>query len=155
MSIYMPERPIGLLPELNIYNVDLQAMQFEDETFDIILSSEVMEHVKDLRRANSEIYRCLKPGGAHIFTVPFYDPPFFTRTMIDTSSSQELYLEPPQLHGDDHLTGGIPAYRIFGQDILEGLAKFGFEAKSVRVEAGANGIFDGQYFIARRPAANA
>jgi Methyltransferase domain len=151
MSIYMPDRPFGFLQDLNIYNVDLQEMTFEDKKFDIILSSEVMEHVKDLRLANSELFRCLKPGGVHIFTVPFYEPPLFTRTMIDTSSSQELYLEPPQLHGDDHLTGGIPAYRIFGMDILDDLATFGFDAKSVRVNAGLNGIFDGQYFIARRP----
>jgi SAM-dependent methyltransferase len=151
MSIYMPDRPFGFIQDLKLYNIDLQAMVFPDKTFDIILSSDVMEHVKDFRLANSEILRCLKPGGTHIFTVPFDEPPMFTRTMIDTGSSQEIYLEPPQIHGDDHLTGGIPAYRIFGMDILDDLTTFGFEAKTVRVSASANGIFDGQYFIARRP----
>lgn len=36
---------------------------FPDKTFDVILSNEVLEHVTDDRRALSEMYRILKPGG--------------------------------------------------------------------------------------------
>jgi predicted SAM-dependent methyltransferase len=36
-----------------------------------VLSSDVLEHMPELYRAHSEIYRVLKPGGRHIFTVPY------------------------------------------------------------------------------------
>jgi SAM-dependent methyltransferase len=42
---------------------------FDKEWFDFVFSNSVLEHVKDLDSALSEIYRVLKPGGAslHIF----------------------------------------------------------------------------------------
>jgi SAM-dependent methyltransferase len=152
MSSYLPDQPLGLLKDQDIYNIDLQKMSFPDMSFDIILTSDVMEHVRRFDAANREIFRCLKPGGAHIFTVPFHDPEPWTRTLVDTSSGDDIYLEPPQLHGDDHLSGKIPAYRIYGLELLDDLRSLGFVASMVRIQSVLNGIFDGVYFIARRPA---
>jgi SAM-dependent methyltransferase len=151
LSVYMPNRPFGLLENEGKYNVDLQKMTFSDRTFDIILSSDVMEHVRSFQRANEEIFRCLKPGGAHIFTVPFHEPDMLTRTLIDSGSGEDIYLEPPQFHGDAHFSGKIPVYRIYGTDLLDDLRTFGFEADMVRIQDSGSGIFDGLYFIARRP----
>jgi SAM-dependent methyltransferase len=151
LSSYMPERPFGLMPDENVYNIDLQNISFADSTFDIILSSDVMEHVRDIGSAHKEIYRCLKPGGAHIFTIPFDENALTTRILIDASSPRDIYLELPQIHGDDHLTGGVPAYRIYGMDLLDDLRAVGFDASLVRVNSAAGGIYNGLYFIARRP----
>jgi SAM-dependent methyltransferase len=151
LSSYIPEQPFGLMPDKKIYNIDLQAMTFADNTFDIILSSDVMEHVRDTASAYREIYRCLKPGGAHIFTIPFDENALTTKTLIDASSPRDIYLELPQIHGDDHLTGGIPAYRIYGVDLLDSLRAHGFEATYVRVNSAESGIYNGLYFVARRP----
>lgn len=49
---------------------DLCALQFKDESFDLILCNHVLEHIKDEKRALSEIYRVLKPGGTAILMVP-------------------------------------------------------------------------------------
>src|SRR5690606_8662752 len=51
-------------------NEDLEKQTFEDETFDIVISQDVMEHVYNPDKAFQEIQRTLKRGGAHIFTIP-------------------------------------------------------------------------------------
>ena len=39
-------------------------------SFDLVLTSETLEHVPDLAAASREIRRVLVPGGRHIFTIP-------------------------------------------------------------------------------------
>jgi len=48
---------------------DKYRIPFEDDSFDVVVSWEVMEHVQDHRSALSEIKRVLKPGGRsfHVF----------------------------------------------------------------------------------------
>jgi len=47
-------------------------MPFKNDSFDRIICSEVMEHVPDDRKACSELFRVLKPGGRIAITVPTY-----------------------------------------------------------------------------------
>jgi 2-polyprenyl-3-methyl-5-hydroxy-6-metoxy-1,4-benzoquinol methylase len=54
------ERVVG-----SILNIPLS-----DNDFDIVISSEVIEHVPDPLRAMQELYRVLKPGGIMILTTP-------------------------------------------------------------------------------------
>jgi SAM-dependent methyltransferase len=53
-------------------------LPFADETFDLILSHEVLEHVHDDRLAVSEMVRILRPGGRIIIFVPNRGYPFET-----------------------------------------------------------------------------
>lgn len=50
--------------------MDAQNMSFDDNTFDIIFLTEVLEHIPDDKAAVAEIKRVLKPGGFLLFTVP-------------------------------------------------------------------------------------
>lgn len=50
------------------------AVPLLDASFDVILATEVLEHVNDAERAMSEIFRLLKPGGHVIATVPYLYP---------------------------------------------------------------------------------
>lgn len=43
---------------------------FDDGSFDIVISNNVLEHVKDLHQALAEIARVLKPGGASVHFAP-------------------------------------------------------------------------------------
>lgn len=43
---------------------------FEDGTFDVVVSVEVLEHVEDLDGYLSDILRLLRPGGAFVWTTP-------------------------------------------------------------------------------------
>jgi len=45
-------------------------MTFSDNTFDVVVSSEVIEHTPDPFQAMQEMYRVLKPGGTLILTTP-------------------------------------------------------------------------------------
>ena len=55
-----------------------EALPFPDNTFDIALSHEVLEHVGDDRLAMREIVRVLRPGGRAIIFVPNRGWPFET-----------------------------------------------------------------------------
>lgn len=59
-----------MMPDVT-FQADLQHMDMvEDETYDIIVCSHVLEHVEDDARAMSELYRMLKPEGVCLVLVP-------------------------------------------------------------------------------------
>ncbi len=51
-------------------HMDLVAIPFPDRSFDTVICNHVLEHIPDDRRAMSELYRILKPGGWAILQVP-------------------------------------------------------------------------------------
>jgi 2-polyprenyl-3-methyl-5-hydroxy-6-metoxy-1,4-benzoquinol methylase len=51
---------------------DIQALSFNGNTFDRIVSCETIEHVPDPGKAVQELYRVLKPGGIVYLTCPNY-----------------------------------------------------------------------------------
>jgi SAM-dependent methyltransferase len=53
---------------------DIQSLPFKDGEFTNILCAEVLEHVPDSRKAASELYRVLAPGGMLILTTRFVYP---------------------------------------------------------------------------------
>ncbi len=61
-----------------ILNGAAETLPFPPETFDLILSHEVLEHVRDDRLAVREMVRTLKPGGRIALFVPNRGYPFET-----------------------------------------------------------------------------
>lgn len=55
---------------------DVTNLPFENESFDEIILSEVLEHIPDDRRALSEMYRVLRKDGILGITVPNHNYPF-------------------------------------------------------------------------------
>lgn len=53
---------------------DIKSLPFEDDAFDLVICSEVLEHVLDHRAAVSEVVRVLKRGGTLVVSVPRYLP---------------------------------------------------------------------------------
>jgi len=52
------------------HHVDLQNLPFEDETYDFVFASHVLEHIADDKQAIREIRRVMKPNGVAILPVP-------------------------------------------------------------------------------------
>lgn len=104
---------------------DVQSLSWPDASYDLVLTSETLEHVPDLDRALHELRRVLRPGGRHVFTVPV-DP-----RLPETRSRAG---REPQHHG----RGGGPyalvtrkadmlAHWDIGRDITEHVRAAGFE----------------------------
>ena len=49
---------------------DLMHLTYEDDSFDLVLSSDIFEHVRKPFAGFQEVNRVLKPGGFHIFSIP-------------------------------------------------------------------------------------
>jgi SAM-dependent methyltransferase len=62
----------------NITNAAGEALPFPDGSFDLVLSHEVLEHVRDDRLAMSEMARLLRPGGRVVVFAPNRGYPFET-----------------------------------------------------------------------------
>jgi SAM-dependent methyltransferase len=53
---------------------DITALPFPDRTFDLVICSEVLEHIPGHQAALAELVRVLKPGGRLVISVPRYFP---------------------------------------------------------------------------------
>ncbi|MGI9646447.1 MAG: class I SAM-dependent methyltransferase [Ilumatobacteraceae bacterium] len=53
---------------------DATTLPFSDDSFDVVITSEVLEHVQDDTRAIAEMVRVLRPGGRFAATVPAWLP---------------------------------------------------------------------------------
>lgn len=105
---------------------DLQHLSFSDNSFDLVITEDIFEHIRHPEKGWGEIRRVLKPGGYHIFTIPFaFEKSTFNR--VDTSTSTDIYVVPPRYHGDPLRNEGILVYNDFGVDLFEQLETFGFK----------------------------
>lgn len=62
---------------------DALNLPFPDESFDVVIISEVMEHIPDDKGVLAEMVRVLKPGGRIAITVPRYGPEKVCWTLSD------------------------------------------------------------------------
>lgn len=93
---------------------DLTALTFADESFDLIVSSDVLEHIPDLEAVFRETHRVLKPGGLHLFTVP---PRVGTRPRAILDARGTRHLLPPEYHRDPRNPSGILTFWDIGPDL--------------------------------------
>jgi len=111
-----------------ILHQDLQDLSFSDNSFDVVISSEIFEHIPDTYKAFKEVYRVLKPGGRHIFTIPF-DATSFTDAIkaIWHEDGTIQYLTTPEYHDDPiRQKEGVLVYQIFSLEMLIKLKAIGF-----------------------------
>ena len=47
-----------------------EPLPFEDESFDVVVAGELLEHLRDPRRVVAEVRRVLRPGGTFVASVP-------------------------------------------------------------------------------------
>lgn len=135
-------------------NEDVQRLSFQADTFDLVMSTEVFEHVPNPYAGHSEIYRVLKPGGAHIFTVPFMPSKFHDKIYASIDSTGKIIHHlPPTYHLDRLRPDGVLVYSIFGQSMVDKLCALGFEMDVMYLQVPSAGIIGSGaiVFVARKP----
>jgi SAM-dependent methyltransferase len=106
---------------------DLQNLSLGNGCVDLVISSDVIEHIAEPYRAYEEIHRILKTGGRHIFTVPFYQTEFLDEDRaIQEDNGHIVFLKDPMYHGDPLCKEGSLVYKIFSLEMLVKLRKIGF-----------------------------
>jgi SAM-dependent methyltransferase len=97
--------------------MDITHVDYDNETFDVIYCSHVLEHVPDDRQAIGEFHRILQPDGWAILLVPItVDKTFEDPSVTDPCERLKLFGQ------EDHV-------RRYGPDFMDRLSKVGFKVK--------------------------
>jgi SAM-dependent methyltransferase len=103
---------------------DIQALSYRDASFDLLLTSDTLEHVPDWRTALGETRRVLRHGGRHVLTVP----------LVPTRAETTDVRKNGWFHGRGtgpfaavRRQGDYRVYTVFGLDLMDALRDAGFE----------------------------
>jgi GT2 family glycosyltransferase/glycosyltransferase involved in cell wall biosynthesis/SAM-dependent methyltransferase len=153
VSTFKPRKPLGAEVSRGVTNQDLERLTFPDESFDLVITSDVMEHVRLDDLAHREIRRVLSPGGVYLFTVPHIrSSTTIHRVAIDDPDdpSKDRYVMEKEFHGDANSEDGRAlAYRAYGTDLDATLAALGFDVRYEKLDVPENAILNTELFYCR------
>jgi SAM-dependent methyltransferase len=98
---------------------DIQRTSFQDDSFDLVITEDVLEHVPFPEQAFLEIKRILRPGGHHISTIPVKWDLEKSRPRAIIKDGVLSNLLEPEFHLDPTRAEGILAFTDYGQDIVD------------------------------------
>ena len=115
---YFDDIEPGKLHPSGVISESLQDLSFPDNSFDLIITQDVLEHIANPEKAFKEIYRVLKPNGYHVFTVPIHEGRDTTKR-AKVENGEIIRMLPPVHHGDPLRKQGSPVFTDFGDDLVE------------------------------------
>lgn len=107
---------IDISSPIAMRKMDICNLTFEDESFDCIICYHVLEHIKDDRKALSEIYRVMRKGGWGIIQVPIHIEKTVERRELSKEEAKEICKFPSHL-------------RAYGRDFKQILEGAGFQVE--------------------------
>ena len=122
----------GFYYDSNLQSADLLDLAFEGETFDWVICNHVLEHIDDDKKAMTEIFRVLKPGGKAILQVPIS---FSIKKTYENNSITDPREREQHFGQFDHV-------RIYGLDYVERLSSAGFEVTVISQEDDFSNLSD-------------
>merc|ERR1711920_563495 len=97
----------GLGSRVNFQHASVYAVPFPDNSFDVVIMSDVLEHLLDLKKALREVARVLKPGGVFLydtldrsvisFIVAILGAEHIVQIIIKGSHDWRLFIRPEEL----------------------------------------------------------
>jgi O-antigen biosynthesis protein len=153
-SIYRPQEKFGIKLGPNTTNQNLEQLTFSDNCFDIVITSDVMEHVRLDNRAHQEIRRVLKSEGIYLFTVPhgrIKPEPIIRVAVTDPlDSSKDQFLMEKEYHGDVNSPERKSlSYRTYGTNLDNYLEKLGFTVEYTKSDFQETAIMNTELFYCR------
>jgi len=118
-SEYLGESLAGGTLVNGIRHEDVEALSFAEDSFDFILSNDVLEHVNSPLQAIREMFRVLKPKGEMFISVPFLLNERQTVPRAKREPTGIVFLQPPVYHGNPLSAEGSLVFNDFGWDLLE------------------------------------
>lgn len=119
----------------DIVKIDMCDIPYPENSFDFVIANHVLEHVNNLSTALHEIQRVIKIDGYAILQTPFsaqlahsFEDPGINNDMLRL----EIYGQ------EDHV-------RLFGQDIIDVIASYGFMSHCITHEKALSNI-DARYW---------
>lgn len=110
---------------------DLTQLSFPTDSFDVILSFDVLEHIPNYRSAFTECARTLKPAGKMLFSVPFDANSVHNHIRAELHKDGTIeHLLPPEYHDDPRNPEGCLCFQHFGWEMLEEMKQAGFSSVS-------------------------
>lgn len=137
-----------------IHHEDLQNLSLASESVDAMLSSDVFEHIPHPYKAHGEVFRVLRHGGYHIFTVPFLTGSALDHVLASERDGEVTYHSEKIFHGDPmNPDAGVLVWTLPGLQMLVELARIGFEPSLYHLHDPAHGIIGdwNLVFVARKP----
>jgi SAM-dependent methyltransferase len=137
---------------------NLEKLTFADDTFDVFLTQDVLEHVFRPDLALREIARVLKPGGVHVFTAPKHKHLLKSYARARQMDSGDIeYLLPAEYHGNPVGDGRSLVTWDYGADFDDLAAEWsGYQVSDYVIRDRARGI-DAEYldvFVMRKEEKN-
>ena len=132
----------------NVPHEDLSRLSYADESFDLVLHSDTLEHVPDVDRALSEIWRVLRKGGTTIFSIPLVRDGRRSLVRARSSEAGVEFLLPPSYHGGSYqATRQYLVFHEFGEDFISRLQTLQFETTLVECPTNPSSVT----FICKKP----
>lgn len=144
-SYFRPDHERGSVGPDGVRVEDITQLTYPDESLDLIISSDVLEHVPDAGAAFRETFRVLRPGGAHVFTVPF-EPLTIQRAAVIEGVVR--HFAEPEYHSDPLDPRGILAFWHYGPDLQERFGNSGLDFSLVK---GPEGTRQSVVWVAKKP----
>jgi SAM-dependent methyltransferase len=117
-----------------IRHEDMTKLSFSADSFDVIVTMDVFEHIPDYRAAFRECRRVLRVGGHMVFTIPFYQDQDETVVLASVAPDGSLtHHSSPEYHGNPVGDGRSLCFQHFGWDLLDDLNAAGFASATANL----------------------
>lgn len=152
-SGYFPDAPFGEMVG-DVRNEDLEKQTFADNTFDLVLHLDVMEHLFDPFQALREIERTLKPDGVCIFTAPTDQERFHSEQVAFQEEDGLRIIGEPEYHGNPQRPedGALVTWR-YGYDLpllIQRATGFDVEVRRFQSRSSAAMGYKNEVYIVRK-----